>query len=336
MAIGRSRPAPPLRTPDGARLTVTRRSGQGKPLESTAARTRSRASRTAASGRPTTVKPGRPLETWTSTETGRPRAPVRVAADMAASTPENGRVLEVSHPLRVATAQLSNRLISLHLMESPTNAQLRVDSCRYCGVHDSGSKTPDGGRVRCLLRHQVPKIAAMSVIVALSSAGVALSTGSASASVPSPTTYTDPASTVTSTVPADVCDITFDAIGGQGGSSQGGQGGEVIATVAVSPGSSYLVAVGGAGGTGTAGLSGGAASGGAGGTGYDSDLGGGGGGASLVTLGSSTSPVIVAAGGGGSSLASPGGTEIPLSPPEVTAEPPGRTASTDRIPTTRA
>ena len=41
MAIGRSRPAPPLRTPDGARLTVTRRNGQGSPLESTAARTRS-------------------------------------------------------------------------------------------------------------------------------------------------------------------------------------------------------------------------------------------------------------------------------------------------------
>ena len=61
MAMGRSSPAPPLRIPDGARLTVTRRSGQGRPLDKSAARTRSRDSRTAASGRPTTVKPGKPV-----------------------------------------------------------------------------------------------------------------------------------------------------------------------------------------------------------------------------------------------------------------------------------
>ena len=91
MAMGRSSPAPPLRTPDGARFTVTLRSGQDKPLERMAARTRSRASRTAASGRPTTVKPGRPLETWTSTETGRPTAPISVAEPTEASTPGNGR-----------------------------------------------------------------------------------------------------------------------------------------------------------------------------------------------------------------------------------------------------
>ncbi len=92
-AMARSSPAPPLRTPDGARFTVTRRRGQGSPLESSAARTRSRDSRTAASGRPTMVKPGSPLETWTSTETGRPTAPVRVAAEMEASMPRNGRPL---------------------------------------------------------------------------------------------------------------------------------------------------------------------------------------------------------------------------------------------------
>ena len=92
MAIGRSRPAPPLRTPDGARLTVTLRNGQGSPLDSTAARTLSRASRTAASGRPTTVKPGRPLETWTSTETGRPTAPFSVAEATAESMQGNGRI----------------------------------------------------------------------------------------------------------------------------------------------------------------------------------------------------------------------------------------------------
>ena len=85
-AIGRSRPAPPFRMPEGAKLTVTRRSGQGRPDERTAARTRSRDSRTAASGRPTMVKPGNPLETWTSTETGRPTAPLSVAEATEAST----------------------------------------------------------------------------------------------------------------------------------------------------------------------------------------------------------------------------------------------------------
>ncbi len=90
-AMGRSRPAPPLRTPDGTRLTVTRRRGQGSPLERTAARTRSRASRTAASGSPTMVKPGSPLETSTSTETRRPRAPLSVADATAASMRKNGR-----------------------------------------------------------------------------------------------------------------------------------------------------------------------------------------------------------------------------------------------------
>ncbi len=72
-AIGRSSPAPPLRTPLGARLTVTRCIGHVSPLDSSAARTRSRDSRQAASGRPTIVNPGRPLDTCTSTATGRPR-----------------------------------------------------------------------------------------------------------------------------------------------------------------------------------------------------------------------------------------------------------------------
>ena len=85
---GKIEPRAPLRTPDGARFTVTRRSGQGRPLESTAARTRSRASRTAASGNPTMAKPGSPFETWTSTVTARPTAPLRVAEDTEASTRE--------------------------------------------------------------------------------------------------------------------------------------------------------------------------------------------------------------------------------------------------------
>jgi hypothetical protein len=66
-------------------LTVTRRDGHDRWLDKRAARTRSRDSRTAASGNPTMVKPGNPAETWTSTETGRPSTPYRVAEAMHAS-----------------------------------------------------------------------------------------------------------------------------------------------------------------------------------------------------------------------------------------------------------
>src|SRR4029077_8435150 len=77
---------PPLRIPEGARFTVTRRFGQATSLDNRAARTRSRASRHTASGKPTTLKPGRPWPTWTSTVTGRPRAPSSVADRIVAST----------------------------------------------------------------------------------------------------------------------------------------------------------------------------------------------------------------------------------------------------------
>jgi hypothetical protein len=69
-AIARSSPDPPLRTPDGARLTVIRRLGHRSPVDSSAARTRSRDSRQASSGRPTIWNVGRPGPTWTSTTTG--------------------------------------------------------------------------------------------------------------------------------------------------------------------------------------------------------------------------------------------------------------------------
>ncbi len=85
-AIARSSPEPPLRRPDGARLTVIRFSGHPRPLDMTALRTRSRDSRQAASGNPTMVKPGSPLDTWTSTLTARPSTPRRVAAGTVAST----------------------------------------------------------------------------------------------------------------------------------------------------------------------------------------------------------------------------------------------------------
>ena len=102
MAIGRSSPAPPLRSPDGARFTVTRRRGQLRPLDKRAARTRSRDSRTAASGRPTTVNPGRPFETWTSTNTMVPSTPERTAEGIAAiMTPPIGGARTGAGPIRL-------------------------------------------------------------------------------------------------------------------------------------------------------------------------------------------------------------------------------------------
>ena len=68
-ASARSKLGPALRRSAGARLAVSRCWGNWRPEFSVAARTRSRASRTAASGRPTTVKPGSPWRTSTSTVT---------------------------------------------------------------------------------------------------------------------------------------------------------------------------------------------------------------------------------------------------------------------------
>jgi len=63
-AIGRSKWLPSLGRSAGARLTVMRRGGSARPTAASAARTRSRLSATALSGRPTTAKPGMPDATW--------------------------------------------------------------------------------------------------------------------------------------------------------------------------------------------------------------------------------------------------------------------------------
>ena len=76
IAIARSSEAPALRSSAGARLTVIRRGGMVKPALRSAPRTRSRASDSAASGRPTIVNPGSPGATSTSTRTTRPVEPV--------------------------------------------------------------------------------------------------------------------------------------------------------------------------------------------------------------------------------------------------------------------
>ena len=68
--MGRSYTVPPFRRSAGARFTVIRDTGKSKPLDFTAERTRSRASFTAASGRPTTSKAGRPPDRAHSAVTG--------------------------------------------------------------------------------------------------------------------------------------------------------------------------------------------------------------------------------------------------------------------------
>ena len=78
-AIGRSYIGPALRTSAGARFTVTRCSGNLKPVLRMPARTRSRASCTAVSGSPTTLNAGSPLLVFTSTSTGMPSMPENAA-----------------------------------------------------------------------------------------------------------------------------------------------------------------------------------------------------------------------------------------------------------------
>jgi hypothetical protein len=122
-------------------------------------------------------------------------------------------------------------------------------------------------------------------------------------------------------VPAAVCRVTVDAFGAQGGAetfatpTPGALGGRTTATVAVTPGETLLVLVGGKGGDGGAreefegleevpGGSGGFNGGGNGGNGVASPLGngsggGGGGGASDVRRTGLGDRLVIAAGGGG-------------------------------------
>ena len=74
-AIGTSNAAPSLRTSAGARLIVILRAGKVNPVCRIAARTRSLASCTAASGKPTTVTAGNPCARSTSTSTSAPSRP---------------------------------------------------------------------------------------------------------------------------------------------------------------------------------------------------------------------------------------------------------------------
>ena len=75
--MGRSYTVPSLRWLAGARFTVMRLTGNLAPQALMAARTRSRDSRTAASGRPTTSKAGSPPDRKHSTDTSYPLMPLR-------------------------------------------------------------------------------------------------------------------------------------------------------------------------------------------------------------------------------------------------------------------
>src|SRR5438874_2238090 len=83
-AIGRSKRLESLGSSAGARFTVMRRAGNSKCAWLSAARTRSRASRTSASGSPTIWKAGRPGPRCTSTVTS------------GACTPESARLATVA------------------------------------------------------------------------------------------------------------------------------------------------------------------------------------------------------------------------------------------------
>ena len=104
-AMARSSDAPPLRRSAGARLIVIRRGGKVKPALRIAPRTRSRASWSAVSARPTMVKPGKPGATSTSTRMNRPSRPSSVADGTTASTP---RTLAPATHLRL-TRELPRR-----------------------------------------------------------------------------------------------------------------------------------------------------------------------------------------------------------------------------------
>ncbi|CAB4959694.1 unannotated protein [freshwater metagenome] len=138
IAMARSRAEPILRTDVGARFTVVRLSGQANPEVSSAARTRSRDSRHEVSGRPTTVNPGRPRATCTSTVTATPATPNRAA---------DGTVASIGPPKHVWWRAIARR------DREPTGADPPVSWARWpsLSVHrprTMASEATDAGLVR--------------------------------------------------------------------------------------------------------------------------------------------------------------------------------------------
>src|SRR6185436_5727719 len=141
-AIGRSNAAPALRTSAGARLTVIRCGGNSNPELRIALRTRSRLSRTLASGRPTIVNIGRPKDTSTSTCTGKASTPNTAAVRRHASTSRG--------PASVVAEELAQSLQRLGVFDrsperrkcnagAPANRKKRrtKPAMQLCFLHDS-------------------------------------------------------------------------------------------------------------------------------------------------------------------------------------------------------
>src|ERR1700738_4269268 len=88
---------PSLGRSAGARLTVIRRAGSASPDATRAARTRSRASDTALSGRPTTLNAGSPGATWTWTSTARASMPSNATVATRWTMPTPASRMSLAH-----------------------------------------------------------------------------------------------------------------------------------------------------------------------------------------------------------------------------------------------
>src|SRR5262245_16147766 len=99
------------------------------------------------------------------------------------------------------------------------------------------------------------RASAVAVVGVLALTGAAIAVNGSAGAIATPTTF---AASGTFDVPANVCSITVEVIGAQGGDGDfdnafgtGALAARVAATVAVTPGESLTVVVGGAGGDAT-------------------------------------------------------------------------------------
>ncbi len=145
------------------------------------------------------------------------------------------------------------------------------------------------------------RFAILSGVVALSAGALFVALGSSADAEPRSQEFDWTGGIQDFTVPANVCQVTVDAFGAEGGVGAttvppaGGLGGRATAMVAVTPGETLQVNVGGQGGTVSAGFNGG----GVGGTAPEFTGGGGGGASDVRQGGTSLEHRVVTAGGGG-------------------------------------
>ena len=118
MAIGRSRPGPSLRRLTGDRFTTTRRSGHSDPVDSTAGRTRSRASCTDAPGSPVMASERQPP------------ADVRLDRDREPLHPDHGDAEDLASPSPRRSPSMARR--TRYARHRPTS----TESGREAGLVD--------------------------------------------------------------------------------------------------------------------------------------------------------------------------------------------------------